>query len=109
MSSTAESELSDASTRTQIIVIVDDNAAVTRALATLCNSQGYTPVQFNTGLSALSYAESNPADAAIIDIHLPDLSGLILTQRLRTLWGDHTPIIILSRNYALDKSTHLGL
>ena len=29
----------------------------------------------------------NPADAAIIDIHLPDLSGLILTQRLRTLWA----------------------
>ena len=101
MGFTAESGVSSTSTGTQTIVIVDDNTAVTRALAKLCDSQGYTPVQFNTGLAALTYAEGNSADAAIIDIHLPDLSGLILTQRLRTLWGNQTPIIILSGDNSL--------
>jgi DNA-binding response OmpR family regulator len=32
----------------------------------------------------------------MIDIHLPDMSGLLLTRQLRTLLGDEVPIIIVS-------------
>ncbi|HEY1685474.1 MAG TPA: response regulator, partial [Tepidisphaeraceae bacterium] len=35
-------------------------------------------------------------DAAVIDIHLPDLSGLILSQQLRAHFGERTPIIVVS-------------
>src|SRR5690242_13966801 len=85
----------------QSIAIVDDNQAVTRALATLLKNQGFAPVAFNDGLSALAYAKENTPRAAIVDIHLPDISGLVLTQRLREHWGGGVPIVILSGDHSL--------
>src|SRR3954469_22569187 len=71
------------------ILIVDDHESVTRALSKLFTVNGFTAAPFNTGLSALAYIEKNNAPAAaIIDIHLPDLSGLVLTSRLRERLGD---------------------
>jgi DNA-binding response OmpR family regulator len=84
-----------------VILIVDDNRAVTRSLAKLFQTNGYSPVQFNTGLGALAYAQDNKPAAAVIDIHLPDLSGLVLTSRLREKLGEQTPIIILSGDNSL--------
>ncbi len=34
--------------------------------------------------------------AAVVDIHLPDLNGLLLSQKLRTAFGPTPPIIVLS-------------
>src|SRR4051812_7856996 len=82
--------------RVHTVLIVDDHEMVTRALARLFTSAGYKPVTFVNALSALEYVKTDKPDAAIIDIHLPDLSGLVLSQRLRAALGQQTPIIILS-------------
>lgn len=78
------------------ILIVDDNQTVTAALSTLLGKAGYTVTAFETGLAGLRHAAEQKPDAAVIDIHLPDLNGLVLTQRLREILGPQTPIIILS-------------
>ena len=86
----------------QSIAIVDDTQAVTRALTTLLKNQGFAPVAFNDGLSALAYAKENTPRAAIVDIHLPDINGLVLTQQLRDLLGAETPLIILSGDTSME-------
>src|SRR4051812_43473960 len=84
------------------ILIVDDSEPITRALSKLFTVNGFTPAAFHTGLSALAYIEkNNPPAAAVVDIHLPDLSGLVLTRRLRERLGEQTPIIILSGDHSL--------
>lgn len=80
----------------QSVLIVDDNQIVTRTLAKLLARHGMKPITSSTAAEALQEAEKAPPAAAVVDIHLPDLSGLILTQRLRAILGDRTPIIIVS-------------
>src|SRR2546421_8660138 len=78
------------------ILIVDDSSLVTQALGVFLDKAGYAVSAFESGLAALRHAAQNPPDAAIIDIHLPDINGLVLTRRLRELLGPQTPLVILS-------------
>jgi DNA-binding response OmpR family regulator len=89
-------------TQTRQILLIDDNHTVTSALSTLLNKAGYTVAAFDTGLAALRRAAEQPPDAAVIDIHLPDINGLVLTQRLRESLGGQIPIIILSGDTSME-------
>ena len=85
------------------ILIVDDNERTTRALAKLLNGAGYrTRVSF-TGEEALAAIEreGTPA-AAMVDIHLPDISGLVLSSKLREKLGAGFPIIVVSGDTSME-------
>jgi CheY-like chemotaxis protein len=85
------------------VLVVDDNLSVTRALSAILKKAGYSPTSFNTGLAALKHIEQQPApDAVILDVHLPDLSGLVLSQKMRTHLNDNIPIIILSGDVSME-------
>jgi DNA-binding response OmpR family regulator len=86
----------NASTTARSILVVEDNQLVSQALRTVLDKAGYAVSAFDSGLPALRHAAEHPPDAAIIDIHLPDINGLVLTQRLRELLGPRTPLVILS-------------
>ena len=87
---------------TRSIIIVDDNETVTRALRHTLGNAGYAVSTFSTGLAALKHAAHTRPDAAIVDIHLPDINGLVLTQRLRDLLGPETPLIVLSGDTSME-------
>jgi len=89
-------------TETKSSLIIDDSRLNTRALRTILAQAGYTVDAFNTGLDALRHAAHHPPDAAIIDVHLPDISGLVLTQRLRDQLGPQVPLIILSGDTSME-------
>jgi DNA-binding response OmpR family regulator len=83
-------------------LIIDDNQLVTQALRTVLGRAGFGVVTFNSGLEALRHAAEQRPDAAVVDIHLPDISGLVLTQRLRDLLGPRTPLIVLSGDTSME-------
>jgi DNA-binding response OmpR family regulator len=87
---------------TRSIIIVDDNETVTKALRVTLGNAGYAVDTFDAGLAALRHAAQSRPDAAIIDIHLPDINGLVLTQRLRDLLGPDTPLIVLSGDTSME-------
>jgi len=84
------------------ILIVDDHSATTRGLAGLFSSGGYRPATFQEGLLAIQFARENPLAGAVIDIHLPDISGLVLSQRLREILGPTAPIVIFSGDASME-------
>jgi CheY-like chemotaxis protein len=84
------------------ILIVEDNTQVANGLARLLDQAGYTTHVFHSGGAALAFAEQSPPDAALIDIHLPDLSGLVLTQKLRARMGPEAPIIVVSGDDSME-------
>ena len=93
------------------IMIVDDCPATTRGLHRLFTSGGYRPTSFPDGMSALEFARNNALAAAVIDIHLPDISGLILSQELRKILGPTAPIVVLSGDTSmevLNSLAHVG-
>jgi len=84
------------------ILIVDDDVVTARALQVILRDAGYDAHSCHGGTAALHAARKDPPHAALIDIHLPDLNGLILAQQLRQLLGPDTPIIICSGDTSME-------
>lgn len=99
---------SSAAPTCRTVLIVDDNEPTARALAkVLSAAQFETAVSFRGG-EAVQYAQNNSICAAVVDIHLPDLSGLVVTQKLRQQLGPATPIIVLSGDTSMETLNSLG-
>lgn len=90
-----------------VILVVDDQPTVTKAVAVLLRDAGYDPITFAEGSSALSWARQNVAAACVVDIHLPDISGLVLSAKLRELYGDR-PIVVLSGDTSMENLKSLS-
>ncbi len=84
------------------ILIVEDNKTVANSLAERVRRAGFSTATFNSGNEALSYCDDHAVAAAIVDIHLPDLSGLILSQGLRQRMGPQKPIIVVSGDTSME-------
>jgi two-component system KDP operon response regulator KdpE len=79
--------------RTRVLV-VDDERQILRALKVILREAGYEAIEAATMEEALDRAAVRPPDAAILDLMLPDGSGVELCRRLRE-WSS-IPIIVLS-------------
>ena len=93
------------------VLVVDDNQPTARALATLLNAANYDVAVSYRGADAVERARSSSFSAAIVDIHLPDISGLVVSQKLRELLGPDVPIIVLSGDTSmqmLNSLPHVG-
>ena len=78
------------------VLVVDDNEPTARALSALLATARLKSAVFYRGHEALEYAGQNPCLAAIVDIHLPDINGILLAQQLRGRFGPNTPIVVIS-------------
>lgn len=76
------------------VMVVDDERAIRRFLRTSLVAQGYEVTEVTRGEEALIAATNSTPDVIILDLGLPDISGIEVTRRLRE-WTS-TPIIILS-------------
>ena len=86
-------------------ICVDDEAEVLEHTVSACRRMGLLPEVrgFTEPREALRWAEENPVDLALLDIHMPGMTGLTLARELRVR-SPRTAIIFLtaSDRYALD-------
>ena len=76
------------------VLVCDDEPQILRALKVLLRDGGYDVDPAETAEEALDHAALRPPDAAIIDLVLPDGSGIDVCRQLRE-WSE-MPIIVLS-------------
>lgn len=76
------------------ILVVDDEAQITRVLKTTLSSQGYGVRTASDGEEALLTMQDWPPDLVITDLRMPNLGGLELCRQIRT--KSRVPIIVLS-------------
>lgn len=93
--------IEDTVENTRTILVVDDDAGMVKAMQALLKKSGFASVGCLTGADALDKAVTG-VHAAVVDIHLPDMSGLALTQRLRSVLGPDMPIVILSGDTSME-------
>ena len=84
------------------VLVVEDNQSVANALAKLLDHEGWRVVLCYNGIDALKQIDCENPAAAVLDIHLPDISGLILSSKLREKFGPKLPIIVLSGDTSME-------
>ena len=84
------------------VLVVDDEEQILRALTSILGSRGYSLSLAATAAEALLKAIDEPPDLVVLDLMLPDRSGIEVCRELRT-WMS-APILILSvRSAEADK------
>jgi len=67
------------------ILIVDDERLVRQSLEKELTRQGYLTVSTDKGKAAISQAEEESFDLVLLDLRLPDISGIEVLKRLREI------------------------
>jgi two-component system nitrogen regulation response regulator NtrX len=77
------------------ILIVDDDAGVRTVLKRILSGAGYTVQEAGDAFQALDLMDSQPPDAALLDIKMPGMDGLGLMENLRQR-GLEIPVVVLT-------------
>jgi two-component system response regulator PilR (NtrC family) len=76
------------------ILIVDDEEVLQDVLTSLLRGEGYETLSAHTGTEALAFLESEEVDLVLLDLMLPDVKGLDLLRKIRTLDSELVIVVI---------------
>ena len=77
-----------------VVLVVEDDPQMRSVLMVALRSHGYEVIAAETGSQALRQIAARIPDAVLLDLGLPDMDGLEVTERVRG--ADAVPIIVLS-------------
>ena len=83
------------------ILIVDDERLVRWSLRQKCEEWGYHVLEADAGEPALKLAQNDTPDLVLLDVRLPDLSGLEVLEQLKKN-GDARAVIMITADPQLD-------
>ncbi|GIL03086.1 MAG: response regulator [Alphaproteobacteria bacterium] len=82
---------------TKSVMIVEDNELNMKLFNDLLEANGYRTIKTRNGLEALDLARDNRPDLILMDIQLPEVSGLEVTKWLKEDDDLHTiPVIAIT-------------
>jgi DNA-binding response OmpR family regulator len=76
------------------LLLIDDDSLLLDSLAFLLRQEGYRVRTSATAHDGLDSARRAPPDLVVLDVGLPDLSGVEACRRLRAIWAG--PVIMLT-------------
>jgi DNA-binding response OmpR family regulator len=82
-------------TEAPLVLVADDDADILSLVRLRLERSGYTVVSARNGAEALALALDRSPDLAILDVSMPELTGIEVTRRLRE---EHRtmPVILLT-------------
>jgi two-component system response regulator FixJ len=82
-------------TSERVVHVVDDDAAIRRAMVRLLRSEGLTTVTYDSAQAVLNGASSLSFGCILLDLQMPGMDGLQLLARLSEL-GIELPVIVVT-------------
>lgn len=91
-------EIAPAPARAFTVLVVDDDPSIRDLLSDVCEMEEYAVVCAEDGVSGLATLESHPEiDCVILDVMMPELSGLEVLERIRGRQAhEELPVILLT-------------
>ena len=85
------------------VLYIEDNLDNLILVRRLMAAEGIELLEAVTGRDGLAMAQENQPDLILVDINMPDLDGLIVTEKLREMSHlDKVPIVALTANIMRD-------
>jgi len=85
------------------VLVVEDDHSLNGSLVSQFEAAGYTVSSAEDGREGLYYAQEYPIDLAVIDLGLPELSGVELIRALRADGKDYPILVLTARDRWQDK------
>lgn len=83
------------------VLIVEDEPEANRLLCMLVELKGFQTEAAHDGAQALEIVERDPPDLIFLDLMLPDVDGLALCRRFKSLRNSaKTPVVIVTARLA---------
>ena len=83
------------------VLVVDDEAVLAEMVSMALRYEGWNITTAADGASAISSARGTRPDAVVLDIMLPDMSGLDVLRQLRE-HSPHLPVLLLTAKDAVE-------
>jgi two-component system, LuxR family, response regulator FixJ len=87
------------------ICILDDDFSVLNSLRELLDSDGWEARTFDNPDLFLAYAREHPIKLAVLDVWLPQMTGIDVQQRLRMISPETLVIVITGREEPAIRAT----
>jgi two-component system response regulator AtoC len=81
--------------KTPMVLLVDDDAAITTVLASLLMQEGLSTLTASSGAEALVLLEKHPVEVVVTDLRMPGMDGMTLLRKIVRGWPD-VPVLVLS-------------
>jgi DNA-binding NtrC family response regulator len=88
------------------VLIVDDDTAVRELLVAVLEDQ-YTVTQADSSAALQKFFPQDPPDVVLLDVQLPDASGMDLLPQIKKNWPD-TEVILLSGHGTITMAVEAG-
>jgi CheY-like chemotaxis protein len=76
-----------------LVAVLDDEPRFCMALARLLKTHGFDVVTFTRGAEFLAACESRLPDCLLLDLHMPDLNGFEVLERIAER---HVPVLVIT-------------
>jgi two-component system, OmpR family, response regulator MprA len=83
------------------VLVIEDDDSVRAALRRALLLGGYEVLGAQTGQDGILKAETDMPDAIVLDLGLPDIDGMEVCRRLRSV-GNRTPVLMLTARDAIE-------
>lgn len=92
----------------KVIMTVDDSASVRQMVSFTLRDAGYKVIEAVDGNDALSKANGAPVQMVITDLNMPNLDGIGLIRKLRSMPNHKFIPIVMLTTESQDKKKHEG-
>lgn len=86
-----------------LVLIIDDDPNLRKTLSDILRTKGYDVVSAKDGAEGIGLLQERPVDIALIDLRLPDMSGIEVLAEVKKR-SPSTDAIILTGNATLDSA-----
>ncbi|THB75980.1 MAG: two-component system response regulator CreB [Desulfobulbaceae bacterium] len=91
-----------------VILVVEDEPAIAETIQYALETDGYRVVCSHAGLPVNTILEEQPVELIVLDIGLPDISGIELCKQIRT-WSTVPIIFLTARSDEIDRVVGLEI
>src|SRR5436309_994924 len=75
------------------VLVIDDAETIRHFLPRELRAEGYQVLTADSGQAGLQILETEPVDLALLDMRMPDLSGIQVLERISQQWPDQVVVL----------------